>query len=160
MKTSYQINGLSESTMSVSLSGTLYFIRNVTWENYPLVKVTYDDNVLRMDFMPGDNLPKSLRGGGEHFIEVTPHEDFALVIKTISESEGQRSAFYCIVDTANIGSGTYFRVRKYTCLNYDGDEHIIYRADQKDPPEDGFVSEYIEIITRTDTYTLYEYGDK
>jgi len=164
-KTSYQINGLFEPAMHVVFGGTLYFIHNVSWENFPLKKMTYTDhNTLRIDFEPSENLPAYLRDGCEHFLEVSPCKDFSMVVREIADFDNRARAYYLIIDTANTvknDSKYYFCMRKYVCHNYQdklGD--IPYRANEKDPPEKRFVRENGGVLSGDSERILYQHDDK
>ena len=71
--TNYQIYGLSDPATFMTVSGTIYFQKNLSVENYPLRSAVIVDDVLRMTFKPC-NLPDTLMHG-EHFIEMSPQKD-------------------------------------------------------------------------------------
>ena len=137
IRTNYQINGTNPATF-MTVSGTIFFQKNLSVENYSLRSATIVDDVLRMTFMPC-NLPDALMHG-EHFIEMSPQKDTYVVIKTVLDQGDRKHAFYRIVDSVELEGKLFFRVRKYT-MHTDGKYEnygIKYRAGENCIPEEGF----------------------
>ena len=136
--TNYQIYGLSDPATFMTVSGTIYFQKNLSVENYPLRSAVIVDDVLRMTFKPC-NLPDTLMHG-EHFIEMNPQKDTLVVIKTVLDQGDRKHAFYRTIDSVERDHKLFFRVRKYT-MHTDGEYKnygIKYRAGENCIPEEGF----------------------
>lgn len=138
IRTNYQIYGLTDPATFMTVSGTVFFQKNLSVENYPLRSATIVDDVLRMTFKPY-NLPDALMHG-EHFIEMSPQKDTLVVIKTVLDQDDRKHAFYRIIDSVEREGKLFFRVRKYA-MHTDGEYKnygIKYRAGENCIPEEGF----------------------